>query len=182
MGLSGGMVWALENDDFKNRCGGGKNPLLQRVYDMLNGNKKDSFECHYADVPTPTPTTPTTTEPTTPTTKPTTPTTPEPTTPTTKATPSPTTEKVTEPPTTTPVPTTTQEPETASVMVTKIIDGGHIVRCYKQGMFPHPTDRYKYIVCEYIASGSNKGWWIHIMPCGPGTRWHQPLQQCIQDD
>jgi chitinase len=45
MGLSGGMIWTMENDDFKNRCGGGKYPLLHKVYDMLNGNSKDSFEC-----------------------------------------------------------------------------------------------------------------------------------------
>jgi chitinase len=46
MGLSGGMIWAMEYDDFKNRCGAGKYPLLNKVHDMLNGNSKDSFECN----------------------------------------------------------------------------------------------------------------------------------------
>jgi hypothetical protein len=179
MGLSGVMVWSLENDDFKNRCGSGKYPLLHKVHEMLNGDGRDSFECKWEPptpptTPTTTPTTPTTT-PTTPTTTPTTPTT-TPTTPTTTPT-TPTTPE----PTTTPKPTTTPEPETASAMVTKEIDG-HTVKCYKQGMFSHPTDRHKYLVCEYIAEGPNKGWWIHIMSCGPGTRWHQPSQNCLSDD
>jgi hypothetical protein len=43
-------------------------------------------------------------------------------------------------------------------------------------MIPHPTDRYKYVNCEYTSVGSNKGWSIHIMSCAPGT------QNCIQDD
>jgi sarcosine oxidase delta subunit len=77
---------------------------------------------------------------------------------------------------------TTQEPETASPVVTKHLGNGHIIRCYKQGMIPHPTDRDKYVVCEYISVGSNKGWWIHIMGCAPGTRWHQPTQNCITDE
>jgi hypothetical protein len=67
-------------------------------------------------------------------------------------------------------------------MVTKDLGNGHIIRCYKQGMISHPTDRYKYVVCEYISVGSNKGWWIHIMGCAPGTRWHQPTQNCIADE
>jgi sarcosine oxidase delta subunit len=76
---------------------------------------------------------------------------------------------------------TTQEPETVSPVVTKDLGNGHIIRCYKQGMIPHPTDRYKYVVCEYIPEGKNKGWWIHIMGCAPGTRWNQPTQNCIED-
>jgi len=200
MGLSGGMVWSLETDDFKNRCGGGKYPLLHKVHDMLNGGERDSFECKLGDVPTTpttlpttpttTPTTPTTTPttptttPTTPTTTPTTPTT-TPTTPTTTPT-TPTTEPTTpttEPTTPTTRPTTTQEPETASPVVTKIIDDGKtIIRCYKEGMIPHPTDKYKYVVCEYVSSGANKGWWIHIMGCAPGTKWEQKKQECILDE
>lgn len=185
MGLSGGMVWALENDDFKNRCGGGKNPLLHKVHEMLNGAGRESFECKLGGEPTTAPTTPTTptTTPTTPTTTPTTPTT-TPTTPTTPPT-TPTTPK----PTTTVQPTTakpteaptTREP-TEEPKVTTITSTGHVIKCYHQGMFAHPTDRHKYVVCEYIASGSNKGWWIHIMGCAPGTRWHQPTQNCIGDD
>jgi hypothetical protein len=46
MGLSGGMIWAMEYDDFNNKCGAGKYPLLNKVHDMLNGNSKDSFECN----------------------------------------------------------------------------------------------------------------------------------------
>ncbi|CAG2120468.1 unnamed protein product [Medioppia subpectinata] len=77
--LKGAMVWALENDDFKNRCGDGKNPLLNTVYSMLNGKDSGSMECPYGDVipRTPAPTTPTP-APTTPTPKPTTKPTPTP--------------------------------------------------------------------------------------------------------
>ena len=35
MGLGGGMVWALDHDDFKNRCGDGRNPLLKAIKDEL---------------------------------------------------------------------------------------------------------------------------------------------------
>ena len=35
MGLGGGMVWALDLDDFKNRCGDGKHPLLNTIKDVL---------------------------------------------------------------------------------------------------------------------------------------------------
>ncbi len=45
MGLSGGMISMMHNDDFKGRCGDGRYPLLHKVQDMLNGNSKDSFEC-----------------------------------------------------------------------------------------------------------------------------------------
>jgi hypothetical protein len=168
MGLSGGMIWAMENDDFKNKCGTGKYPLLHKVHDMLNGNSKDSFECNIEDEATPTPSTPT-------------PTTQSPTTqsPTTQSpvTPSQTTAApVTPSPTTQPTEGSTGEPK-----VTAIVDK-HIIRCYKSGYISHPTDRHKYIVCEYIAEGPKQGWWIHIMGCGPGTRWHQPTENCIQDD
>jgi hypothetical protein len=78
---------------------------------------------------------------------------------------------------------TTQEPETVSLLVTKDLGNGHIIRCYKQGMLPHPTDRHKYAVCEYLGFGSPKNWWrIYIMDCAPGTIWYQPSQQCIEDD
>jgi len=55
MGLSGGMISTIERDDFSNRCGGGKYPLLHKVHDMLNGNSKDSLECAIANEVTPTP-------------------------------------------------------------------------------------------------------------------------------
>jgi hypothetical protein len=34
--------------------------------------------------------------------------------------------------------------------VTKDLGNGHIIRCNTQGMIPHPTDKYKYVICEYI--------------------------------
>ncbi|CAG2103647.1 unnamed protein product [Medioppia subpectinata] len=89
-GLKGAMVWALENDDFKGRCGDGKYPLLQTVYSMLNGDDKHSMQCPYGEV------IPTTAPPTT---------TPKPTSPTTKPTDPPTTS-----PTPTPTPTPTPDP------------------------------------------------------------------------
>jgi len=33
--LGGAAIWSLENDDFLNFCGGGKNPLIQTVKDTL---------------------------------------------------------------------------------------------------------------------------------------------------
>ena len=35
MGLGGGMVWAVGLDDFRNRCGDGRNPLLNAIKDEL---------------------------------------------------------------------------------------------------------------------------------------------------
>ncbi|CAL4078276.1 unnamed protein product [Meganyctiphanes norvegica] len=38
-GLAGGMVWALDFDDFTNRCGQGKNPLLKAIKNVLGSSK-----------------------------------------------------------------------------------------------------------------------------------------------
>ncbi|CAH1396474.1 unnamed protein product [Nezara viridula] len=53
MDLGGGMIWALDLDDFKNTCGQGKHPLLNTIAKTL------------ASPPNGTPTRPTTTRPTT---------------------------------------------------------------------------------------------------------------------
>ena len=184
LGVSGAMVWSLENDDFKGECGV-KFPFLNKVYDMINGIDKNSYECLLGPT-TPIPTTPepTTPEPTTPeptTPEPTTPepTTPEPTTPE-PTTPEPTTPEPTTPePTTpepTPQPTTTEEPK-----YTTIIDN-HVIKCYKQGPIPHPTNIHKYIVCNYVATEKGGGWWVIVMPCPIGTRWHDVLKTCVADN
>merc|ERR1712223_417649 len=35
MGFAGGMVWALDLDDFKNRCGQGHHPLMNTIKKVL---------------------------------------------------------------------------------------------------------------------------------------------------
>ena len=39
MGLAGGMVWALDLDDFKNRCGEGPHPLMNEIKKVLGPSK-----------------------------------------------------------------------------------------------------------------------------------------------
>lgn len=36
-GLGGGMIWSLETDDFRGKCGDGKYPLLSTIASKLNG-------------------------------------------------------------------------------------------------------------------------------------------------
>merc|ERR1719219_3044125 len=43
MGFAGGMVWALDLDDFKNRCGEGHHPLMNTIKTIL-GPKMTSDE------------------------------------------------------------------------------------------------------------------------------------------
>lgn len=35
LNLAGGMIWALDLDDFKNRCGEGRHPLLKIIREEL---------------------------------------------------------------------------------------------------------------------------------------------------
>ena len=53
MGFAGGMVWALDLDDFKNRCGEGHHPLMNQIKAVLGPKMKadeevrnDTFSFH----------------------------------------------------------------------------------------------------------------------------------------
>ena len=40
LGLGGGMIWALDLDDFKNHCDEGVHPLLSEIQSVLSGSPK----------------------------------------------------------------------------------------------------------------------------------------------
>ena len=48
MGLGGGMVWALDLDDFNNRCGQGRHPLMSAIKSVL-GPAKNEKEVNLED-------------------------------------------------------------------------------------------------------------------------------------
>nr|QCI31492.1 chitinase [Grandidierella japonica] len=45
LGLGGGMIWALDLDDFKDRCGCGKYPLLKTINRVLRGYSSNDPSC-----------------------------------------------------------------------------------------------------------------------------------------
>ena len=45
MGLAGGMIWALDLDDFTNRCGCGQHPLLKTINQELRGLPYSTVNC-----------------------------------------------------------------------------------------------------------------------------------------
>lgn len=50
MDLGGGMIWALDLDDFNNKCGQGKYPLLSTIRNIL-GSAPDGNEMMTTQIP-----------------------------------------------------------------------------------------------------------------------------------
>jgi hypothetical protein len=66
-GLAGGMIWSLDTDDFKNRCGKGAYPILNKIKDTLANGSPLPIPPESGDPPTLPPTAaPTPTPPNTP--------------------------------------------------------------------------------------------------------------------
>ena len=61
-------------------------------------------------------------------------------------------------------------------------EGGkdYVVTCKQEGPMTHPGNVHKYLVCEYLAD--HKHWHVFVMPCSIGTRWHDSIKNCIQDN
>ncbi|KAH9525953.1 Cht9p, variant 4 [Dermatophagoides farinae] len=178
LGVSGVMVWSLENDDFKGHCGP-KNPLTlsnafwvqAQRHQLQRRHPQPRLQHQQLLLPPPRQ------QPLLPP-------------PRQQLLLPPHRQQLLLPPhqhqqhqrqlptTSTPSPTTTEHTSETPKYTTYI--DGHLIKCYKQGYLPHPTDVHKYLVCEYIAT-PNGGWWVHIMDCPKGTRWHATLKNCIQE-
>ena len=44
LGIGGGMVWALDLDDFRGKCGQGKHPLLKIIHAGLQGDDENEVD------------------------------------------------------------------------------------------------------------------------------------------
>nr|WCD24738.1 Tyr p 12 allergen [Tyrophagus putrescentiae] len=88
----------------------------------------------------------------------------------------------TPPPTHGPTHGPTHSPNTEAPWTATVIEGGkeYHVTCTQEGPMAHPGNVHKYIICEYQAD--HKHWHITVMPCAIGTRWHQAIKNCIQDN
>ena len=48
MGLGGAMIWALDLDDFRNKCGCESHPLLKTINRELRGLSSGTRDCNFA--------------------------------------------------------------------------------------------------------------------------------------